>query len=495
MPVCQALIQHGLRKGQQCTNETDAIYCSKHLRQGIIEKAQQENKRLCDVYRGCYTVLEDHQSKCTRCLHQARIRDRKRNDEKRQDPTLCLDCGSKLTDATRAKGKHNKLLRRCIPCYEKLQKYESQRPPRERNYRTEVFTNKHILWNQYVKGAQKRRIDFAVTKIHFNELILTPCFYCKYSKDGEVNGLDRLNNNEGYTEENCVACCGPCNMLKGSQHPQEFIDKLLAIYKYATQKEPISSDLVHRWSTTYPSKSVPLYTSYQKSANTRNIAFAINELEFSALIKQVCYMCGLPSSDTNNNGIDRFNNSKGYLLDNCRPCCGHCNLLKKDIPYDTILEKAAKITGQYAILTEFIGTKNIPIRLSKVEPRKKVESPLVQEPVAHVNKPLNEVILPKEKTPVEIQQLLEKPVHPIKQWKSKQIFESIQKGQEGVYKAFCESNNQLLSSWQEDWSSFLLSVKGKTFEQTEGIIRAFVENLRRIRHNELCAKKKNPSPH
>jgi hypothetical protein len=491
MPVCQALVQQGSRKGQSCTNETDTAYCSKHLRQGIIEKAQKENTRLCDVSRGCYTVLEDHQSKCTYCLHQARIRDRKRNDEKRQDSSLCLDCGSKLTEESRAKGKHNKSLRRCIPCYEKLQKYESQRPSRERNYRAEAFTNKHVLWNHYVKGAQKRQIDFTLPKARFNELICFPCFYCKYTKDGEVVGLDRLNNNEGYTEGNCVPCCAPCNILKGTQHPQEFIDKLSAIHKYAATKEPISSEMVYRWSTTYPSKSVPIYTSYQKSANTRNIIFTITEPEFSALIKLPCYICGLPSSDTNKNGIDRFDNSKGYVEGNCRPCCGHCNLLKKNIPYDTILEKAGKNIEQYVYLTDFISTKHIPIRLSKVEPRVKVVKPLLQEPVVIIHKPLNEVILPKEETCAEIQQMLEKPVRPVKQWKSKQIFESIQEGKEAVYKAFCESTNHLQSTWQEDWSSFLLSVRGKTFEQIEGIIRAFIESLRRIRHNELCAKKKS----
>jgi hypothetical protein len=494
MPPCQALIQQGSRKGQPCTNETDTHYCSKHLRQGIIEKAQKENNRLCDVSRGCYTVLEDHQSKCTHCLHQARIRDRKREDQKRQDPTLCLDCGSKLTEETRAKGKHNKSLKRCVPCYEKLQKYESQRPPRERNYQAEAYTNKHVLWNHYVKGAQKRKIDFTLSKAKFQDLILHPCFYCKYTKDGEVNGLDRLNNNEGYTEENCVACCSTCNMLKGPQHPQEFIDKLSVIHKYVG-KEPISSEMVHRWSTTYMSKSAPTYVSYQKSANTRNIAFAITEPEFLALIKQSCYMCGLPSSDTNNNGIDRFDNSKGYLLNNCRPCCGHCNLLKKDIPYNTILEKAATIVEQFTHLTAFICAKNIPIRLSKVEPRIRVVCPLVQEPVASIHKPLNEIIVPKEETCAEIQQILEKPIRPVKQWKSKQIFELIQEGEEETYRAFCESNNRLFPTWQEDWSSFILSVKGKTFEQTEGTIRTFLENLRRIRHNELCAKKKNIVSH
>jgi hypothetical protein len=277
-------------------------------------------------------------------------------------------------------------------------------------------------------------------------------------------------------------------MLKGSQHPQEFLDKLAAIHGFATRKEPISTDLVTTWRTTYVTTTAPTYTSYKKSATTRNIEFALSEQEFMALVKQSCYLCGI-QSDTNHNGIDRFDNSKGYVISNCRSCCGHCNLLKKDIDYNTILERAAKIANKYVALTDTVRSKNIPIRSSKVEARVKVESPLKQESVPFKYKPINEVIQPKEDTPVEIQELLKMPERPIKQWKTKQIFETIQEGKENTYKVFCEANNKVGSTWTEDWASFVLSVKGKTFAQTEGIIRAFVGNLRRLRHNELCAKR------
>ena len=144
---CQAPIQQGAKKGELCGRETTEQYCSKHKRQAIIDKAKQDNIKYCDIARGCYTVLADHEAKCTRCLHKARINDRKANDKKRQDPNLCLDCGRTLTEEIRAKGKHDKPLRRCIPCYEKLLKQESERPDRERNFKAEACTNKHVIWN------------------------------------------------------------------------------------------------------------------------------------------------------------------------------------------------------------------------------------------------------------------------------------------------------------------------------------------------------------
>ena len=485
MPSCQALIHNGPRKDCACGNETDDIYCSKHKRQAIVDKAKKDNTRLCDIARGCYTVLEDHQSKCTHCLHKARINERKREDQKRQDSTLCLDCGNKLTEQTRAKGKHNKSLRRCVPCYEKLQKYESQRAPRERNYKAEAFTNKHVLWNHYVKSAQKRRIDFTLSKGFFQELIVKPCFYCQYHKEGEANGLDRLNNNAGYVEVNVVSCCETCNYLKGSQHPLEFIDKMCAIHIYVTSNTPIANELILKWNTTYSSKSTPLYKSYAKSANSRNIKFSISEIEFANIISKCCYLCGLTVSESNKNGIDRFNNSLGYQIDNCRACCGHCNLLKRDTVYEALVDRAARITQSYPSLSEYISTKEIPVRVSKTEARPKIEEPQIGDTVPIERKSLNEIIIPKEAISESIQELLkDQPIIP-KQWKTKQIYEFIKGGKENQYKMFCEEHNHLEP---ETWSTFIISVKEKPFEPSEPIIKAFIEDLRRLRHNELCKK-------
>ena len=491
---CQALIQQGDKKGQQCNRLTEEIYCSKHKRQAIQDKAEKEQIRYCDIARGCYTILEDHQVKCTHCLHKARITDRKRNDKKRQDPNLCLDCGRSFAkinpvsdnlQVQRAKGKHDKELRRCVPCYEKLLKYESQRTVRERNYKAEAFTNKHVIWNHYVKGAHKRAINFALAKTRFNELIVQSCFYCDYKKDGEVNGIDRLDNNQGYQEDNVVPCCETCNILKGSQHPQEFIDKLHTVHLFQTTTVPISEDIVEKWKTTYVSKIIPQYKTYSKSANTRNIQFTLSEQEFTDIISQACYLCGIEGPS----GIDRFNNHDGYLKDNCKPCCGHCNLIKKDQQYQDMIRIAEKISLNYKDLSAFMDTKQIPVRASKVESRVKVDNPVVKEIIPQEYKSLNEVLLPKE-IPEEIRLILQKKENTIipKQWKTKQIYEVIQSNQEHLYKQFCEENNQS-KEWLSSWPTFIEQTKGNSKEDAEKAIKAFVENLRRIRHNALCHEK------
>ena len=494
--TCEAKIQQGPRKGELCGRPTDTQYCSKHIRQTIIDTATTNNIRYCDIARKCFTVLEDHQSKCTHCLHAARIRDRKRDDQKRQDSTVCLDCGRTLTEDIRAVGKHDKKLRRCTECYEKLKKYETQRKDtrQERNYKAEAFKNKYVIWNHYVKSAQKRGIDFTLPKPIFNELIVKPCFYCTYIKEDEVNGIDRINNNRGYSEDNVVTCCQFCNLAKGTQHPQEFIDKMKAIHKFNSMNCCIEPDIINKWKSTYLSKSTPNFSNYQKSANKRNIEFIITEDDFNLIIENACYLCGLQSSEENKNGIDRFKNNIGYTLENSKPCCGHCNLLKKDLTFEKLIEIARTIESKYEDITQYLCVMDIKTRNSKVEARIKVDNPIIGEVEKREYKSLNEIIIPKHDIDIkEIKDILEKKEETnktplLKQWKVKQIYEAITLNNENQYKEFCEQTNDIskIENWESKWVEFILSVKGLSIKDSEKIIRTFLEDLRRLRHNELC---------
>jgi hypothetical protein len=493
--LCQAQIQQGERKGELCGKPTEGKYCKKHIRQEIIDKAIEENIRYCDIARSCFTILEDYQTKCEGCLHRARIRDRKNDAKKRQDNSLCLDCGRTLTNEICATGKHDKKLRRCIPCYNKLLEVESKRIPRERNYKIEAFKNKHTIWNHYVKGAKKRGIDFKLSKELFNSLIIQKCFYCDYIKDGEVNGIDRIDNNKGYLKENVVTCCETCNIAKGSQHPQEFIDKLYSINRYNKELIKITNDIVYKWKETYMSRTNPKFSIYIKTANTRNLEFKLSENEFNNIIINSCYLCGLETSDINKNGIDRVNNNKGYILENCKACCGHCNLLKRDLSYEKILEISEKVYLRYNILSDYFKGMDIPNRKSKIEGRTKIMNPEFEETIEREYKPVNEIIIPKS-VPEDIENIIKKDNKiniPPKQWKVKQIYEAIQENNENCYKEYCEQNNNItkITDWETRWASFVLSIKGKNHQECESIIRSFIEDLRRIRHNELCIESKN----
>lgn len=478
---CQATIQQGPQKGTLCgAAAAPSLYCKKHVRQAVVEKAATEGIRYCDIARGCFTVLESHQSKCQHCLQKARIRDRRRHDKKRQDDTLCLDCAGPLTPETRAVGKHGKELRRCRPCHEKLIAVESARPPRERNYKAEAFHNKHVAWNHYVRGAKKRGLDFALEKTAFNELIALPCFYCGHYVAGEINGVDRVDNALGYTNENVVACCQTCNLAKKAQHPCEFIDKMRAIHEYVTAGEAIGSEVVERWKATYISKGIPKYSVYAKGATTRNLEFKLTEVEFADRIGQPCYLCGI-SSDTN--GIDRFDNGRGYTTENSRPCCGHCNLMKCDLPYEVLVGAAGRIAAKHAELTAFFGG----LKIVGGRRRERGGSLIVAETEGRIYVPLNEVVDPGAAVAADIRGLLDvataKP-QPPKQWKTRQIYDAVVAGREATYKAYCEEIGSAVPD--DTWSEFVRAVREGDSASGKSVICDFVRKLRAGRHNLRC---------
>lgn len=68
----------------------------------------------------------------------------------------------------------------------------------------------------------------------FFRLVSLECFYCGSSPAREIkghlnggfvyNGLDRVDNNLGYTLENVVTCCMTCNEAKRAKPYGEFVE-------------------------------------------------------------------------------------------------------------------------------------------------------------------------------------------------------------------------------------------------------------------------------
>jgi hypothetical protein len=76
----------------------------------------------------------------------------------------------------------------------------------------------------------RTRPDFEWFKVKVKE----PCFYCgrdpydrrlksRYN-DFVANGIDRLDNDIDYIEENCVPCCSQCNYAKRELTKEQFIE-------------------------------------------------------------------------------------------------------------------------------------------------------------------------------------------------------------------------------------------------------------------------------
>lgn len=99
---------------------------------------------------------------------------------------------------------------------------------------------------------------------------------------------------------------------------------------------------------------VSIYKRYIKSARARGYEFNLTEEETVKLFKDNCHYCGeSPSNRTGKqigkivptNGIDRKDNSIGYSIDNCVPCCKYCNKMKLYHSYEDFTSHILKIAN------------------------------------------------------------------------------------------------------------------------------------------------------
>lgn len=97
------------------------------------------------------------------------------------------------------------------------------------------------LYAQYRIGAQKRGHSWELDKNQARKLFLGNCFYCgvepkqrhmvgKNNGHFIYNGIDRKDNNVGYTIENCVSSCSLCNRGKRDMSVIEFINWINSVY-------------------------------------------------------------------------------------------------------------------------------------------------------------------------------------------------------------------------------------------------------------------------
>lgn len=103
-----------------------------------------------------------------------------------------------------------------------------------------------------------------------------------------------------------------------------------------------------------------LYARHIKQANFRKLGTTLTKEQFKVLSQSNCFYCGInpehiakPSKGCSKewvesgkflyNGIDRMDNTKGYDINNCVPCCGQCNRMKLNYTYESFLDRIKKI--------------------------------------------------------------------------------------------------------------------------------------------------------
>ena len=111
------------------------------------------------------------------------------------------------------------------------------------------FVGERYIYRRVKSDARSANREFSLDFDWFVEMIHSPCFYCgrKDINSSTVpskranktlidhfryNGLDRINNDIGYQEDNCVPCCIICNRAKNSLPFKDFIEWIETLIQF-----------------------------------------------------------------------------------------------------------------------------------------------------------------------------------------------------------------------------------------------------------------------
>lgn len=115
----------------------------------------------------------------------------------------------------------------CIPC---RKKYSNS--PYFYKLQKEYRKTPKGLFVELKKNAKKAGRELTITQTQFLEIRKLPCHYCNLPLPETAPCMDRKDSLIGYTFENCLPCCGTCNIMKSDLTIEEFFEKVKQIYNF-----------------------------------------------------------------------------------------------------------------------------------------------------------------------------------------------------------------------------------------------------------------------
>jgi hypothetical protein len=319
-------------------------YCGKHQLHVFINETLKLGKKVCyDHIRGCRAQLDLSYpfSKCRECLDKENATDRERRhtamlaNQSDASNKICTVC-CKDQPLSEFIFKDERLSKTCQTC---RSQNKIQNAKRDKDHRNELARkNINRAFYSYQKDAIRREIPFYLTREDFVEIVERPCAYCGImNEEKNFNGIDRVDSKQQYVKENCVSACTLCNFLKHVMPVDLFFRRIEHIL---TRQGRIMGRL---YPETFPNFLSGDYEDFVKSARVRKIEFHLTKPEFTEITKLDCYLCGKSNRFNHRNGIDRFDNNLGYTIENARPCCNTCNMMKNEYLYSDVMDKFERI--------------------------------------------------------------------------------------------------------------------------------------------------------
>jgi hypothetical protein len=314
-----------------------------------IKKEKVFVNRLCS--RGCKTELApDYKfTKCPACLEVERKNDQEKRRAARlicenivvkQDKELkvCTRCCKEL-ELDCFKSDNDEITKTCINCRKQNNRVVRQNVEESKERAKEIEQNDpKRQYIRYINSSVSRNLEFKLSFEEYFEVVKNKCYYCNDLHERGFNGLDRIDSCEGYNIENIVSCCKMCNYLKKALDNSKFLKRIEHILFY---------NKIIEAGNLYPeafANHVKInYNTYKRGACSRNLVFDLTEEKFNEIINKDCYICGKNKTESHKNGIDRYDSTLGYIFENCRPCCGECNVMKFNYTHQEFIQKLVKI--------------------------------------------------------------------------------------------------------------------------------------------------------
>ena len=294
-------------------------YCGNHQVNAWITEIANSGKKVCNGYeRGCRKILElSDLTFCNTCREERQKYDKMKWDEKKENAIekenelnkngryykICLYCPfDEQVHLIEDFVDDNTEYSMCRNCRIYARQRDLKRVGQKRNWKEELKNNperkaKRDLW---------KKINTEKIKEHY--------------VNGRITRKERMGL-EAY------------NKLMNEQRNEW---RKRNPEKYKAQRERTKMSLVAR------------YGIYKHSAKIRGKEFRLTQEQCSEFFTSNCAVCNEKSVGLC--GIDRIDNTKDYIYENCRACCTMCNYMKNDYEDECFLKKVEHILNNIAII-------------------------------------------------------------------------------------------------------------------------------------------------
>lgn len=166
---------------------------------------------------------------------------------------LCLECNKEFV--VDGRNLRSGLSKRCVQCGLKSTRRKQTGKMKSVGIEPKLASYMKLYSHYKIRAIRKHR-EFTLSLERFIELLKGNCKYCgteprklsqplkgsKYSSEKlelstiKFNGLDRVDSNIGYTEENSVTCCEMCNKAKLDWPIEVFEDWIKRLCDFRTKQ-------------------------------------------------------------------------------------------------------------------------------------------------------------------------------------------------------------------------------------------------------------------